>query len=244
MDEILLKILQDGSTTVPNLLMDNFKKLGMSNDEFLLYLQIKKEQGRGNFFPEMDALANYIGTDIQNLYSLLQSLQQKKIMSISQRKNERGQQTDFYDFKLLDQKLIALLKGDQVKLKEEKNKAVSQVKQDDKEAIFDQIQLEFNRPLSPLEIESINAWMEDDHYSPELIRAALKEATLNQAYSLKYMDRILLSWEKRNIKTAQQVEAYVRDVRKGERKQVNSNEKPKKAVQIPIFRFGEDGSIK
>ena len=32
---------------------------------------------------------------------------------------------------------------------------------------------------------------------PELIRLALREAVLNQAYSLKYIDRILLAWERK-----------------------------------------------
>ena len=37
----------------------------------------------------------------------------------------------------------------------------------------------------------IGQWLNTDHYSPELIRLALREAVLNQAYSLKYIDRIL-----------------------------------------------------
>ncbi|TVS92837.1 DnaD domain protein, partial [Enterococcus durans] len=35
---------------------------------------------------------------------------------------------------------------------------------------------------------------------------ALREAVLNQAYSFNYVDRILLSWERKNLKTKQQVE--------------------------------------
>ena len=42
---------------------------------------------------------------------------------------------------------------------------------------------------------------------PELIRLALREAVLNQAYSLKYIDRILLAWERKNITTKEQVAA-------------------------------------
>ncbi|MEO2820231.1 DnaD domain protein, partial [Lacticaseibacillus rhamnosus] len=39
---------------------------------------------------------------------------------------------------------------------------------------------------------------------------ALREAVLNAAYSLKYMDRILLNWERRHLKTAQQVQAELK----------------------------------
>ncbi len=51
----------------------------------------------------------------------------------------------------------------------------------------------------------IGQWLETDHYQPELIRLALREAVLNQAYSLKYIDRILLAWERKNITTKEQV---------------------------------------
>ena len=53
----------------------------------------------------------------------------------------------------------------------------------------------------------IGQWLITDHYSPELIRLALREAVLNQAYSLKYIDRILLAWERKNITTKEQVAA-------------------------------------
>ncbi len=38
------------------------------------------------------------------------------------------------------------------------------------------------------------------------MKLALREAVLNQAYSFNYVDRILLSWERKNLRTKQQVE--------------------------------------
>lgn len=64
---------------------------------------------------------------------------------------------------------------------------------------------EFGRSLSPIELDTLNMWLDDHDYAPELIQMALKEAVLNQVYSLKYIDRILLSWEKKNITTKAQV---------------------------------------
>ena len=78
----------------------------------------------------------------------------------------------------------------------------------DIQTLFQKIEVEFGRPLSPIEQQTIQAWIVDDHYSVPLIMLALKEAVLNQAYSLKYMDRILLNWEKNNIKTPEQLQNY------------------------------------
>ena len=73
--------------------------------------------------------------------------------------------------------------------------------------LYQGFEKEFGRPLSPIELEMIGQWLNTDHYSPELIRLALREAVLNQAYSLKYIDRILLAWERKNITTKEQVAA-------------------------------------
>ncbi|MGL4695218.1 DnaD domain protein [Enterococcus larvae] len=70
--------------------------------------------------------------------------------------------------------------------------------------VFQEIEKNFGRPLSPIEIETVGSWQSDDHYPDELVLVALHEAVLNQAYSLKYMDRILLNWERKGIKSKQQ----------------------------------------
>lgn len=75
-----------------------------------------------------------------------------------------------------------------------------------REKVFNAIEKEFGRPLSPIELETIGGWLDEDDYVPELVVLALREAVLNQAYSLKYMDKILLSWERKNIRTAVDVQ--------------------------------------
>ncbi|MCG4282719.1 DnaD domain-containing protein, partial [Lacticaseibacillus saniviri] len=74
-------------------------------------------------------------------------------------------------------------------------------------SLFSMVEVEFGRPLSPIEQQTIRAWLEEDHYAPEMIQLALREAVLNQAYSLRYMDRVLINWEKRHLTTPQQVQA-------------------------------------
>src|SRR5699024_11272668 len=75
-----------------------------------------------------------------------------------------------------------------------------------KENLFKLFEQEFSRPLSPIEIQTIGMWLNEDHYQVPLIEFALREAVLSQVYSLKYIDRILLTWEKKNIRTREQAE--------------------------------------
>ena len=61
-----------------------------------------------------------------------------------------------------------------------------------------------------IEREEIAQWLSIDHYTPEIIELALREAVLSQAYSLKYIDRILLNWQRHNLKTTDEVERFLK----------------------------------
>ena len=98
-----------------------------------------------------------------------------------------------------------------------------------------------------LTIESITADDQKihDRYKPEVIELALREAVLRQVYNLTYMDRILLNWQKRNLKTAAQVEA---ERQRSIEQRLNSAPQPQRQTganagpKIPLFKLGEDQS--
>lgn len=69
--------------------------------------------------------------------------------------------------------------------------------------IFNIIEENFGRTLSPLEYEEIQSWIQDN-ISVELIEYATKIAVLNNACSIKYISRILESWKKKKITTVDQ----------------------------------------
>ena len=62
--------------------------------------------------------------------------------------------------------------------------------------IFTFIESNFGRTLNSIEYEIISNW-EDN----ELTRYAIKQAVLNQAYSVKYIDTILENYKIKGIKT-------------------------------------------
>nr|WP_290123138.1 DnaD domain protein [Apilactobacillus ozensis] len=96
---------------------------------------------------------------------------------------------------------------------------------------------EFGRSLSPIELETISQWMDSDNYSFEMILLALKESVLNQVRSLKYMDRILLNWEKSNIRTPYEVEVNRKQRYKGNYQGNSNKNHTEKGPEIPIFKL-------
>ncbi|OTN76514.1 hypothetical protein A5886_001591 [Enterococcus sp. 8G7_MSG3316] len=191
--------LAKGQTTISNMLLDHYRQLGLSNDEFLLWLQLFRYHEQGNDFPDLRDIAEIMGSDQKEIYHWLNQLLKKDIIKLDAKKDPFGKMTDYYDFSGIYGRLDALLK----------QQAHKQEAQSNEEKIRNLYQLfegEFGRPLSAIEYQRISQWLEDDHYQPELVQLALREAVLNQAYSLNYIDRILLSWERKNITSKAQVE--------------------------------------
>lgn len=89
-----------------------------------------------------------------------------------------------------------------------------------KESIFEYIEKNFMRTLSPIEYELIKTW-EDN----ELTRYVIKKAVLNQKYNLNYIDKILYEMKKKGITTVQQAQQSDEEFQK------NKNNKIYKTIQ-------------
>lgn len=191
--------LKNGQTMISNLLIENYHRMGMSNEEFILWLQLYKYHEQGNFFPDLSPIAESMGCSQQEIYRLLNQLVQKQFLVIESKKDAQGVMNDFYGFDIIFEKIDVLLRQQNQQSKEQ------QLEEQSKN-LYQMFEIEFGRALSPIEYQRIGQWLDEDHYPPELIQLALKEAVLNQAYSLNYIDRILISWERKNITNKMQVE--------------------------------------
>ena len=173
--------LEAGETTISNLLFDHYQKIGLKDDEFLFLLQLFRSQNAGDLFPDLMAIAETMGKTPDTIYKLLNQLVSRGFIRIETQQNQKGQMMDTYDLLPVFQKI-------QLFLQTSKEKQVVANHEDEIKQLYQGFEKEF-------------------HYSTELIRLALREAVLNQAYSLKYIDRILLAWERKNITTKEQVAA-------------------------------------
>ena len=199
MEKIFKQFLKAGNTTIANLLLHNYRYLGMNEQEFVLFLQLESRIQAGNFFPPIKEIARDMKCETAEIYQLLHRMFEKKLLQIKSITDAAGKKQDVYNFDLLYEKLFYLMQQRQ-------EQQALQTSQTNQTQVFQAIEQEFGRTLSPIELETIEQWFSEDHYSPAIVLLALKEAVLSQAYSLKYIDRVLLSWERQNIKTAVDVQ--------------------------------------
>ena len=190
--------IYSGSTSVPNALLQNYRKLQLTADECLLIAWLMQRHPEESFVIDVRATCTQFGIDERQLFSIIQHLMDRQVLEIKQREAKDGKKVDYYSFKPLLRQLEVLFKQSSFSVEKMSQKDVN---------VLALIEQEFNRQLSGFEIEMISGWIHKDKYPQELIVAALKEAILNQAHNVKYIDRILLAWKNKGIKSAQQLAA-------------------------------------
>ncbi|WP_244925856.1 DnaD domain-containing protein [Dielma fastidiosa] len=69
--------------------------------------------------------------------------------------------------------------------------------------LFELFENEFKRPLTQIELQRLSDWSRE--YDQQLIVYSLREASINNAYSFNYIDKILCEWQRKGM-TAEKYE--------------------------------------
>lgn len=193
--------------TIPQLFFKHYSELNIQDDEALIILHLLTFEQEGIDFPTPNDLMQRTNFQLTAISQIIQRLMQKGFVEISQSTDESGRLAEKYSIYPLWERLLDLLQS-------KAQQQVSSANKLDEAKIFQLFEQELGRLLSPMEIETIGMWMDLDQHSPEIIKAALKEAVLADKVNLRYIDRILIEWKKRNIKTLAQIEKHSEQYRK------------------------------
>jgi DNA replication protein len=233
--------MQTGATQLPNLLALYYKKIGLSDLAFTLIVHLLTFQSRGNYFPTIHELQERMSATERDLINVLQRLVADGFIQIKQTVDEPGVLSERYDLQPLFQRISAMW------LEEERmsgTHAEPYLADEEEDNLFTVFEGEFGRPLSPIEAENISIWLDEDGCSKELILEALKEAVLNGKLSIRYIDRILFEWQKRNIKTPAQAREFAQRFRLGKTGadaagQKKPAEKGNTSTEFPFYNWLE-----
>lgn len=201
-----------GTTTFSNGLLAYYPQLKIDDAEMIVIIQLEMFAQKGNFFPTDEQLAANTNLSVSEITALIQKLIEQNFLSIDQIFDKSGKIGNKYNLDQLYNQLDLLLE-DKIKSGNKKagnNSSTSRVDNSPLTQLVRQFEIEFGRYLSPIEREEIASWLNVDHYDPVLIKMALREAVLAQAYSLKYVDRVLLNWQRHNLKTSSEVQKFLR----------------------------------
>ena len=201
-----------GSTTLSNGLLAYYPQLNIDDAEMMVIIQLEMFAQKNNFFPTNEQIAGNTNFSVTEITALIQKLIEKDLIVIDQVTDNSGMIGNKYNLNLLYDKLDQLLENKTLSANKKMpvKKAETTIDNSPLNQLVRQFEIEFGRYLSPIEREEIAAWLNVDHYDPAIIKLALREAVLSQAYSLKYVDRILLNWQRHNLKTSSEVQKFLR----------------------------------
>lgn len=202
-----------GFTTLQNGLIAYYSKLNISDAELLLIIQLEAFSQRGESFPSNEKIAANTNLTVADVGNIIQRLIDRDYLTIEQVKDNQDKIGNRYSLNKLYDAIDQYIDQNVLIKDKKREKTVSVVDDLDNNPLnylSRKVEVEFGRYLSPIEREEIAQWLSVDHYTPEVIELALREAVLSQAYSLKYIDRVLLNWQRHNLKNVDEIERFLK----------------------------------
>lgn len=169
------EILTSKNFVVNEMIIKNLNKFDISLNEFILIIYFINVENK----LDIEKIKLYLPFNNEEIISLYSNLIKKGIIeTVINKKGDIIEES--ISLELFYNKLIL-------------GKEQKEVKSD----IFSKFENEFGRTLSPIEYETINNWLSNG-ITEEMIVNALKEAVLNGVSNLRYIDKIIFEWSKRN----------------------------------------------
>ncbi len=193
MNKSLCKVFSEGNISIPIYFIKNYKKFNLGLDEFLFLMYLYNLGDNVLFNP--GEFSDKLNVDLTEIMNYVGSLTDKGLIRVEVIKNDKGYMEEMIILDDFYNKLSLVIMDDVNESKSDSSKS----------DVFEIIEKEFGRTLSPIEIEIIRTWL-DNNFSEDLIKEALKEATFNGVSNLRYIDKILYEWAKSGINTVEAVE--------------------------------------
>lgn len=230
MDRQIRQLIQEGSTSVSNLLLKNYKRMSLADEEMMLIIHLLSFQQEGNQFPTLSQLEDRLSMSGLRLIQLLQKMMKDQWIGIDENVDEQtGFRSESYNLSVVYDRLYDCLKQSYQVQREAFSDSRQEVavtshmdisggpadtmlfsldEEQKPDSLYTQFEQTFGRPLSPIEVETLQIWAEEDGYAEELIIAALREAQSVGKLFIRYIDRILLEWQRNQVNSVEEAREY------------------------------------
>ncbi len=206
--ESMVEIIKDGEIVIPMYLYKLYPSLGISLESFIFLMYLRSKGDMIEF--DIEKLSKTFGIDNKTIMKFVGELEVSKLIEIKLIKSDKGVMKEFISLDGLYAKLGLNMTNNVVK-------EINDNK-DDVESIFRVLEKEIGKQLSPMEIEIVKGW-KASNYNDDLIKEAIREAVINNAVTLRYIDKILYTWYSKGITTIEEVEKSRKSFREHKKKE-------------------------
>ena len=182
----VIELLKSTNYQISKELLFNYKKLNITELQLIIIIYLINQK-ESIYNPKQ--ISTDLNLDLNTVFEEVNSLLEKNLIKIDMQRMNKVL-TEIINMDALYEKLAFSLT--EVEDKTDTN-------------LYSTFETEFGRTLSPMEYEIINSWKDSNH-PDDLIILALKEATYNGVSNLRYIDKIIYEWDKKGIRTKEDVE--------------------------------------
>ena len=182
----MLDLIQERNVVVRPIFFRMIKKHNLGINDLLLLIHFDNSDIKSF---DVNQIAEASGLSETEILSSFQQLLSKNWIQMETKKDEQGRHVELIS--------LAPFYKQIVEEKQVEQKALEKID------IFTTFETEFARPISSMEYEIIQAWIEKG-FKESTIVSALQEAVYNGVRSLRYIDKILYEWQKQGYKNAEE----------------------------------------
>lgn len=193
MNEVVFKTLKEKDFIIKNFLIKVALELKLSLNETLLLIYFMNQEEPTLNIPNITSNIYLNEKEIMEAFSKLISID---LITVKVEKDEDGVRKEIIS---LDN-IIRYVTTDITK----------NHNNHENENLFSTFEREFGRPLSTMEFEIINEWL-DTGYSKELILESLRECVYNGYKSLKSISSQLEYWKEKGLTTKEDIEKNLKE---------------------------------
>jgi len=197
----MYQLWKQGALNFGEILAITYKRLGLDESSYaflVLFARLIKEKPSDWSLAEITELMTI---NVHVCSQIFMGLINDGLLLVESIEDDQGRRSENYSLSPLFLKIEALLRSD-----------ANVRRQHELESLYTKIEQLFG-VLSPRDIELVQMWMSDDGMDASLIELALAEMQMYDIRSLKYVDKILLDWKRKNIYTVDEAKRSLIDFR-------------------------------
>lgn len=189
MDSAINNLFQENFTIFPPNLIKQFKNYKVSDRAFILLLYLIEQKVKSLSIADLNET---FGWTIQDISQYLHELVEQHLIEINMEKH-MGK----YDDQI---SLVPFFK--QIESHYQKESEIDTINLDlSQYELIPTFEKEFKTSLTTFQLQEIARWKKEEGFSDELILLALQQAVVNGVLNIRYIDRILSTWKRKNIMT-------------------------------------------
>lgn len=183
MNEVVFKTLKEKDFIIKPYLIRIAKELNLSLNEFILLIYFYNQEEP---LLNMEQINKSFGISEEETMEAFTRLTAINLIDVRVIKDDKG----------IKKEVISL---DNI-IKTVTTDITKNIKSKEDNTIYSEFESEFGRPLSRMEYEIINDWL-DNNINTELIMEALRLAVYNGTINFRYISAILTDWQRKGYKS-------------------------------------------